>query len=103
MKANRDNLRQIVIESLSELTKNSKEIVINEETNPIYHLGLDSMDGIEYACVLSEKLDFEIPDTVNPLIDDENTKRARSVNEVIDFLYHMILDSNQSEKKNERK
>lgn len=100
MKLKRDEIKTIVIESLYEFANESNldELIIDEKTDPIYHLGLDSMDGVEYACILSEKLDFEIPDNVNPFVNDEQ-KRGRSVDEIVDFLFK--LASNKLEKNDE--
>lgn len=43
---------------------------ISDATDPIKDLGLDSADGVDFACVLSEKFACHIPDNLNPLVDD---------------------------------
>jgi acyl carrier protein len=62
----------------------AKEVVeILENTEPIENLGLDSMDGVEFACMLSEK--FDIPDDINPFID-EKTLKHRTVGEIVELI-----------------
>lgn len=74
-------IKTAVIETLKMLVDNPK-IAVVEETNPIVGLGLTSDDGLEFACVISEKLGIHIDNKVNPFVNDEGN-RARTVGEII--------------------
>jgi hypothetical protein len=62
---------------------------VNEETNPMLHLCLDSHDGVNLACKLTERFSYEIPEDLNPLVDDEQ-KRSRRVGEIVDLVCKLI-------------
>ena len=94
MNLTRDNVRDRVIECLHEISTEdiSKEDItspMNEQTNPMLKLGLDSHDGVNLACKLSEKLDYDIPEEINPLVDDQR-KRPRSVGEITDLIMKLL-------------
>lgn len=76
------DIRQLVISALREILGPACPDTITDQTNPIRHLGLESCDGLDFACTLSEKLDYHIPDHVNPFVDDDR-KRARTVGEIV--------------------
>jgi acyl carrier protein len=65
-----EKVRAVFVATLQEFlgTKAPKEI--HDTADPIKDLGLDSMDGVDFACVLSEKFGCRIPDDLNPLVDD---------------------------------
>lgn len=86
MKLNRDEVQNCVITSLRETLNKDETTEINGDTDPIRGLGLDSDDGVDLACILSEKLGYDIPDNINPLVDDKQ-KRSRKVCEIADLLY----------------
>ena len=89
MSLTRDEIREQVIASLREVMRDGSIKEIDETTDPIKDLGLDSLDGINFACTLSEKLGINIPPEVNPLIDDKKN-RPRRVGEIIDLLYDVL-------------
>ncbi|MCY2928828.1 MAG: hypothetical protein NTV86_04915 [Planctomycetota bacterium] len=76
-----------VIESLRQFI-GDKDLEIDGDTQPIGGLGLESQDGIAWAVDL-ENFGFQLPDDLNPLVDDERHK-ARSVDEIADLLQKYI-------------
>ncbi len=64
-----DTIRSAVVEALHELL-DGPPVTVNDETIPITNLGLCSEDGLDFACIISEKLDFHLDDKVNPFIND---------------------------------
>jgi len=86
-------LKQI-IEALEEINEN-EDVIIDLNTNPIETLELDSGHGIPFACEMETRLSIEIPDEVNPFVEDKPVPRARTVNEIADLL--VALSENQEE------
>jgi len=64
------DVRVVFLATLREFLGAKAPDEISDTTDPIKDLGLDSEDGVDFACVLSEKFDCHIPDNVNPLVDD---------------------------------
>lgn len=61
-------------------------------------LGLDSEDGVDLACYLSEELGIEIPSKVNPLIGLESGHcRHRTLSETTAWLAIQINQSVKQE------
>jgi len=85
----RNEVRVYVIQSLREVLADREVPLIEESTDPMRGLGLDSEDGVDLACTLSDKLNFDIPHKINPLIDDEK-KRPRRVGEIVDLVYEWL-------------
>lgn len=79
---NREDIFKIVVEVLQDDPE--KRVEITFKTNPFVDLGKDSHDGVVVACLLSERLGIEIPDDMNPLVDDEQ-ERPRNVEEIVDL------------------
>ena len=94
MALDRNEVRDCVIQSLREVLGN-QQITIDEQTDPMRGLGLDSKDGVDLACTLSDKLNYDIPDKINPLVDDERN-RPRRVGEITD-LVHSLLTARKEE------
>lgn len=92
MTLDRDKVRDCVIQSLREVAGNVAVPAINEQTDPICGLGLDSADGVALACSLSDKLQFDIPDNINPLVDDA-VRRPRRVGEIVDLVHKLVAGS----------
>jgi len=88
MALSRDDIKTVVIKSLLLLIAEKGVPEIGEGTDPIHELGLTSKDGLDLACILSDKLGYVIPDDLNPLVDDK--RRSRTVKEVIDFLFGLM-------------
>ena len=79
---NAAEIRQAIIDAMRDLVPDEAEDTITDSTDPIRGLGLDSEDGLDFACVISERLGFEIPANVNPFVDDDN-HRARTIGEIV--------------------
>jgi acyl carrier protein len=77
-----ETIREHIIAALHDLLGDKDVGSIDDDTNPIGQLGLRSPDGVDFACELSVRLGFEIPDKLNPLVDDER-QRARTVREMV--------------------
>ncbi len=89
MTLTRKEVRECVIQCLLELSTDQSPQPIDEQTNPMWKLGLDSHDGVNLACKLTEKLNYAIPNEINPLVDDE-LKRPRRVGEIISLVCGLI-------------
>lgn len=76
--------RQAVIKAIALFTDRQLPDDV-DNLRPIEDLGLDSQDGIAVACELSERLGFEIPNEINPLVNDQ-LKRGRTIKEIIEFM-----------------
>jgi acyl carrier protein len=59
-------------------------VQINNDTNPIKDLGLESVDGILLAPRVGSKLGIRIPDNENLLVDAQ--KQTRTVREIIEIV-----------------
>lgn len=89
MIANRNEVQECVIQCLVEMSPLENAPPIDEETNPMWKLCLDSHDGVNLACKLTDKFNYDIPKEVNPLVDDER-KRPRRVGEIVDLVCKLI-------------
>jgi acyl carrier protein len=89
MNINRNAIREGVIQAFHELLGPDDVTTIDEHTDPIKDLNRDSDDGVDFACVLSEKFGLEFPDKLNPLVDDER-RRSRSVGEIVDLMCKLL-------------
>jgi hypothetical protein len=89
MAGNRDEIRGCVIQCLHEVLGDKNGTAIDDQTEPIRGLGLDSEDGVNFACRLSNRLNYDIPDGINPLLDDEG-HRPRRVGEITDLVCKLL-------------
>lgn len=92
MELSRDEIRSVVIQSLREMLQQDGVAdipEIDDGIEPIHDLGRDSPDGVEFACALSDKLKFHIPDEINPFVDDEK-HRARRVGQIVELIYDLL-------------
>lgn len=87
----RNEVQDCVIKTLREVLGNKEVGEIDGKTDPMYGLGLDSEDGVDFACTLSDKLKYEIPDKINPLVDDEQ-RRPRRVDEITDLVCKLLTE-----------
>lgn len=78
-----------VVQCIREVLGDREVGEIDDTTNPIKDLGLDSEDGVALACALSEAFAFHMPDHINPLVDDKR-RRGRRVAEIVDLVVHML-------------
>lgn len=92
MSKSRVEVRGSVVEALAEIAQDGENVQISDQTDPFNDLGLESIDGVLFACALSDKLGFYIPDNINPLVDDAR-QRARQVGEVVDFICTLLKTS----------
>ena len=70
MKLSHQDVRVVFMTTLREFLGTKAPNEISDATDPIKDLGLNSEDGVDFACVLSEKFSCHIPDELNPLVDD---------------------------------
>lgn len=89
MALTRNEVRDFVIDSIREILPDENQVEIREETDPIRELGLDSDDGVDFACGISEKLNYDIPDRINPFVCDKPI-RPRRVGEIIDLMHKLV-------------
>lgn len=54
-------------------------------SSPIDTFGLASIDGIEFAVLLEDKLGLALPQDANPFVDDSN-KRPRTVADIVTWV-----------------
>lgn len=87
----RDQIQDMVIQCLTAIIEQKGEVPpITKTTDPIGGLGLESLDGLAFACLLSKKLNYQIPNEINPLVNDKKAK-ARTVGEIVDLLDNLLL------------
>jgi hypothetical protein len=79
-------LEKKVVSSLIEFAQRTTEDMppIGDDMKPIPDLGMDSPDGIDWACEL-ERLGIRIPPDINPLVVDDPKRRARTLREVLEI------------------
>jgi acyl carrier protein len=85
----RNNVRDVFLMTLREFLGENAPAEITEATDPFNDLGLDSEDGVDFACVLSEKFGCKVPDDVNPLVDDAR-HCSRRLGDAIDLMCVLI-------------
>jgi len=86
---NRNEVRDVLLATLREFLGDKAPEQLSEATDPFTDLGLDSEDGVDFACVLSEKFGCMVPNNVNPLVDDAR-HCSRRVGETIDLMCNLI-------------
>lgn len=89
MKLNQAEIEARVIEALMELLGAKFAGTVNLRTNPIKDCGKDSEDGIDFACLLSERFGVHVPDDLNPFVDDAH-HRTRTVAEVAALMAKLL-------------
>lgn len=90
----REELANVLTECLSFIAEDDAPESPNSSMVVMTEWNLSSEDGVELACDLSERLSMEIPHTDNPLIEQDPISgkcRARSFNEVVDYLEHLTV------------
>lgn len=85
-------VRAAVIDTLKELVDPDEKPKITDKSNPIAGLGLESDDGLEFACIISKKLNFHLDDKINPFVNDDGNK-ARSVGEIVSLISSCTLET----------
>src|SRR6266513_1410516 len=95
MTNDKQRVRDVVFAALKDvLGKRAKGVAMDESTEPRKDLGMESLDGIPFACSLSERLGFEVPHDCNPLVDDER-QRFRRVKEIIAFMQKLMREQEE--------
>lgn len=89
MNANRNQIRDAVIQAVHEFLGPDDVPDVDEQTNPLKDFDKESHDGVDFACILSEVLGIDIPPELNPLVDDAR-HRARSVGQIVDLMCGLI-------------
>lgn len=84
-----------MVETLCECLGAQAIATIADAADTKSDLGLDSEDGIDFALLLSEKLGYEIPDHINPLVDDSH-KRMRRVGEIVDLMCELTMQPQEA-------
>ena len=85
----REEIRDAVLAALREFLGDKAPPEITEATDPIKDLGLDSPDGLDFACVLSDLCGCMVPEDVNPFVDDAR-HRSRKVGEIIELMRDLL-------------
>lgn len=85
----RAQIKELVLETLVNYVPGLKARTISEGDNPFRDYGLESIDGIGFACDLSRKLDLRIPKGDNPFVDDTK-KAARNLGQIIDHIHFIV-------------
>ncbi len=85
----RDSVRDALMATLREFLGEKNSVQLTEATDPFKDLGLDSEDGVDFACVLSEKFGCTVPNDLNPFVDDVQ-QRPRRVGEIVDLVCRLI-------------
>lgn len=86
---NRNEVRDVLLATLREFLGDKAPDQLTEATDPFKDLGLDSEDGVDFACVLSEKFGCMVPNNINPLVDDAR-QCSRLVGDTIDLMCTLI-------------
>lgn len=59
--------------------------LLTSDASPIGTFGLASIDGIEFAVMLEDKLGWALPENANPFVDDTK-QRARTIAEIVTWV-----------------
>jgi hypothetical protein len=89
MALSREEVKRCMIETLQTLVQGDQVPPMDDTTDPLAGLGLESDDGLDFACVISEKLGFHFPDDKNPFIDDSG-RCSRRIGEIVDMIMPML-------------
>ncbi len=91
----REEIRQLVINGVRGLMNGrSSDKALNDDVSPILDLGLESIDGVDFACELGTPLGVRIPDSVNPFVLDQ-PRRARTISEIVELLASLQASASQ--------
>ena len=86
---NRKEVRDVLLATFREFLGEKAPDQLGEETDTFKDLGLDSEDGVDFACVLSEKFGCKVPDNLNPLVDDAR-QCGRRIGEIVDLMCYLM-------------
>ncbi|NUM53515.1 MAG: hypothetical protein HUU46_07720 [Candidatus Hydrogenedentes bacterium] len=91
MSLTKQDIRDCVVESVREMLTDNANTPITDQTDPVVHLGLDSLDGVLIAATICDKLKFNIPTNLNPFVDDGPPPRVRCVGEIVTCLFQILV------------
>lgn len=85
------DITKILCDCLRERHTELNEVQINDQTDPEKDLGIDSLEGIEITCELSQLLSVEIPIKENLFVvkGENGHKRMRKVGEIASRLLEL--------------
>ena len=93
-----EHVEQTIIDAVrAHFADSVTSTLVDEGTNPIRDLGLDSHDGIEFAITLSAALGWEIPPDVNPFVDDK-ARCALTVGAAAERLFDLMATQEEVSK-----
>ena len=90
MSLTEQDIRDCVSESIQEILTDHADLPITDQTDPVLHLGLDSLDGVLIAATICDKLNVDIPPNLNPFVDDGPPPRVRCVGEIVTCLFQIL-------------
>lgn len=85
MPLTKNEIRTAVIEALHAVGEDAEWPEITAKTKPIGHLGLESIDGLDFCLELEDRLQCKIDQKLNPLVNDAQ-RRPRTVEEIVGWL-----------------
>jgi acyl carrier protein len=87
----RNKVREGVYTLFKEFVLPTAYPMINDTADSLKDLGLDSLDGVEFACELDAKFGCKIPLKENPLVEGTcKEKRGRLVGAVVDYVMALL-------------
>lgn len=78
-------IEEAVVDALQVLLVDSAKHDLTGEASPIETLGLESVDGIEFAVLLEDRLACSLPENANPFVDDERGG-ARTISGIVAWI-----------------
>lgn len=85
----RNEVKEAVMAGLKDVSEDKDFSVVDEQTNVVKELGLETDDGNDLAAILRRRLGISIPDDINPLFNDAKKGKSgfeRTVGDIIDLV-----------------
>jgi acyl carrier protein len=89
MKPSQAEIEARILDALRELLGAEFAGKVSLQTNPIMDCAKDSEDGVEFACLLSERFGIHIPENINPFVDDA-LHRSRTPGEIATLMSKLL-------------
>lgn len=96
MRFTKEKIFKEITAALEEIS-GKKDVQIDNTSNPIEVLALDSGHGIPFACELEVRLSISIPEEMNPLVIDGPRQRARTVGEIVDLMISLCQEQKEGQ------
>lgn len=77
-------VREEVVDCIRRMLPPGEIVHIDDMTNPITDLCMDSVDGVDLIVILGEKLGFDFDDAFNPFVSADS--RARDVGQIVEVV-----------------